>query len=104
MKMTIRISPDGKLIEGLYDDKFPWHGLRGELEINRASDVFFDQRVQKWRVKILHNYRILPKSFKLREDAITYEREYLETDDFAQAKKRSDEQSRNIGRTEANFI
>ncbi len=104
MKIKIKISPDGKLVQGLYDDKFPWYGLRGELEIERASDVFFDPKEQGWKVKILCNQLVLPGCFKLREDAIAYEREYLETDDFTQAKKRFDERIRNIGRTEANFI
>lgn len=95
-RMKIKISPDGKLVEGLYDDKFPWYGLRGKLEIERASDVFFDPKEQGWKVKILCNQRILPKCFRLRKDAIEYEREYLETDDFAQTKKRFDERIRNI--------
>ena len=104
MKIKIKISPDGKLVEGLYDDKFPWHGLGGKLEIKRASDVFFDPASQRWMIKILHNQAILPFQFKLREEAITYERKYLETDDFTQTKARFDERIRNIGRTEANFI
>ena len=104
MKIKIKISPDGKLVEGLYDDKFPWYGLRGDLEIKRASDVFFDPKERGWKVKILHNQLILPKCFKLRKDAIAYEREYLETDDFAQTKKRFDERIHNLGCTEANFI
>ncbi len=94
--MKIKISPDGKVVEGLYDDKFPWYALGGKLEIKRASDVFFDPEVQKWKVKILHSQFILPGSFTLRGDAIAYEREYLETDDFAQAKKCFDEGICNI--------
>jgi len=103
MKMKIKISPDGKTITGLYSDQFPWHKL-GKLEITRASDVFFDQRIQKWRVKLLHNFCVLPRQFKIREDAIAYEREYLESDDFAQTKKRFNERIRNLSCTEANFI
>ena len=95
--MKIKISPDGKLIEGLYDDRFPWYNLGGTLEIKRASDVFFDPKEQGWKVKILCIQEVLPKAFKLRKDAIEYEREYLETDDFAQTKKRFDERIRNIG-------
>ncbi len=103
MKIKIKISPDGKLVEGLYDDKFPWHELGGKLEIARASDVFFDPASQRWMIKILHNQVVLPFHFKLREDAIAYERKYLETDDFAQTKKRFDERISNIRGATANL-
>lgn len=107
MKMKIKISSDGKIITGLYSDKFPWRKL-GKFKVERASDVFFDSSEQKWKIKILYNQEVLPSSFLSRRGAIIFEREYLESDDFTQAKKRFDERIRNLEsagahRSEASF-
>jgi hypothetical protein len=81
MKMKIKISPDGKLIEGLYSDKFPWMKL-GSLNVTRASDVFFDEESQSWKIRLSRTKQLLPVHFSRREDAIAYERGFLEEYDF----------------------
>lgn len=76
MRLKIEVSPDGKEVSGLYSDCFPWNKI-GELEVRRASDVFFNPRTQKWLVKILPDL-VLSEGFDKRKDAIAYEIAYLQ--------------------------
>jgi len=77
MDISIDISPDGKLLTGLYSDEFGWQDL-GECQINRATDVRFDNTDKLWKVHILdEGGRILDNGHANRKDAIAAEIVYL---------------------------
>jgi|ADurb_Val_03_Slu_FD_contig_123_9058_length_1829_multi_8_in_0_out_0_5 hypothetical protein len=76
------ISPDGKQAVGLYTDKFPWKEF-GPLEVTRATEIEFDAEKQKWLILLIFNrgeeksFLYLSEEFDSREDALQYEREFL---------------------------
>jgi hypothetical protein len=75
----IRISPDGKEVLHLYDDKIcELTGKHSTLKITRATDVFYDNEIGKWRVEMLVAGYCLPESFTKRSEALAYEKKILE--------------------------
>ena len=77
----IRISPDGSEVLHLYDDKIAeLTSKTSDIKINRASDVFFDNEDQVWRIKFRHTNAILMIPFETRAEALEYERLVLEQD------------------------
>lgn len=77
MEININISKDGKVLTGLYNDKFQWTDL-GTCNIKRATEVLFDAHTQKWVVSILDEKgRMLPGRYEHRRDAIAAEVDYL---------------------------
>jgi len=76
----VRISPDGKEVVHLYDDNlFELTSKTADIEVERASDIFFDNEKKNWKVRILKTGEVLPASFKSREGAKTYEISVLES-------------------------
>lgn len=75
-EIVINVSPDGKVVTGLYSDNIPYREL-GDCQIERASEVFFDSSINKWKIKILAEDRVLAPGFGLRSEAISYEIKYL---------------------------
>ena len=77
----IRISPDGKEVVCLHDD-FVHNIIRkhSDVEIKRATDVYYNNDEKMWRVKLLGEPwdEILPVKFFTRKEALDYERIYLE--------------------------
>lgn len=76
-EIKVLISQDGKTAIGLYDDSIPYSKL-GEMGVTRASDVFFDDTVQKWRIQVFPSNEILPEMFDTRWKAIEFEVSYLQ--------------------------
>lgn len=77
--MLIRISPDGKEVLHLYDDKYNQiTSKHSDMEITRATDVFFDNDMQVWKIRFLSNNEVLPVVFRNRERALKHERWILE--------------------------
>jgi len=73
-KIVLRVSPDGKTVTSLYSDRFRLREL-GPISVKRASDVRFNEFLQKWEVFVRKpRYEVLSKRFELRADAIDYER------------------------------
>jgi hypothetical protein len=70
MERLVRISPDGKEVVFLYDDKIPWEDL-GKMKCERASDVIFNEERQVWVIKFNGGGEV--GDFKNREEAIQYE-------------------------------
>lgn len=76
----VRISPDGKEVLHLYDDKLmSMTSKTSEVEVERASDVYFDNKESLWKIRILATGEILPASFKDRSIALVYEKIVLES-------------------------
>jgi len=72
---AVRFKADGSVVF-LYNDDHPALKL-GKAEIERASDVYFDNERQKWRVHIRGEREPLKEGFEKRQDAINHEVEYL---------------------------
>jgi len=76
--MKILITKDGQTVTGLHDDNFPFSTL-GDLEINRATDVRFDNQEKLWFVHDPKTgERIIPQGFVSRKLAILAEVIFLE--------------------------
>ena len=75
-EIKIIVSEDGKELTGLYVDRLHWEQL-GELQIERATEVKWDEKNQKWAVEVLDEQRTLDCMFSMRQDAINHEIEYL---------------------------
>lgn len=85
MEINIKVSADGKLLTGLYNDKFQWTDL-GRCHIKRATEVLFNSDTQKWEVSILdENGRILDDGYIHRKDAIAAEVKYLNKRGYIEA-------------------
>lgn len=79
--MLIRISPDGKEVMHLSNDKYNQITAKhSDMEITRASDVFYDNSSQCWRIKYNHTNAILIIPFATRQEAIDFEIATLEND------------------------
>ena len=81
-KIKLRLGPNGE-VQHLYDDTLSsiTMDLCKDVEVQRASDVFFDNELKKWRIKLLTDPwkgRVLSRSFKTRSEAIAYEIKILE--------------------------
>jgi len=82
----IRISPDGSEVLHLYDDKLMEITSKiSDVEVERATDVFFDNEDKVWRVRLLPRgvrcmETVLAVSFKTRQEALDHERSILEND------------------------
>jgi len=75
----IRISPDGKEVVHLYDDEvIKLTSKTAEVQIVRASDIFFDNEAKHWMIRVLATGEILPATFKSRVLAMEYEKLVLE--------------------------
>ena len=75
----IRISPDGKEVLHLYNDRLvDLVSKTSEMSVERASDIFFDNETSMWKIKILATKEILPVSFIHRGMAQEYEKIVLE--------------------------
>ena len=79
MTKLIRISPDGKEIAHLHDDKLTsLTRSTSKVEINRASNVFFDNDIKRWRVRVIGE-KLLPATFLERDTALAYEKIKMES-------------------------
>lgn len=76
----IRISPDGSETLHLYDDTVTELTSRiSDMEITRATDVYYCNEDKGWKVKLLGDKPlVLPAMFKHRFEALKYEKEFLE--------------------------
>ena len=73
----IRISPDGSETLHLYDDKLNTMTSKiADVEIHRASDVYFCNRDKHWKIRFKE--LVLPVMFRHRFQALEYERDFLE--------------------------
>jgi len=77
--IRVRISPDGKNVKHIYNDALrSMDKALGDFTINRATDIFFDNVENAWKIKILEDGKILPNVFEHRSDALAFEHEYLQ--------------------------
>ncbi len=79
-EQTVKITPDGD-VYFLYDDKSPLRDL-GKLDVRRASEVFWAESDQRWKVAVFFpdGSRVsLTKSYVNRADAIQAEITALST-------------------------
>ena len=78
----IRISPDGSEVVYVHNDVIHSNitSKHADLEINRATDVYYDNDEKMWKVRILKEpfNEVLPIKFYTRKQAIDYEVLYLE--------------------------
>jgi hypothetical protein len=76
-KYCYRISPDGRVITGLWNDMLS--NVRGEKTVERASEVEYDAEAQGWTISFLGRFShlICSKVFEKREDALAEERAIL---------------------------
>ena len=79
----IRISPDGKEVVNIFNEFI--HKItskHSDVEINRASEVFYCNNNKGWKIKMLWRGKmhglLLPVMFKTRQEAIDYEIKFLE--------------------------
>ena len=70
-KVLVRISPDGKKTLHLHNDKLRFSF--SDPSIHRATDVFFDNELKKWRVKLLREDMVLDFQGDSRQEAIEHE-------------------------------
>ena len=75
MNKVVVYKQDGT-VSFLYSDGHPALEL-GKATIKRASDVFFDEDRQEWRVHIRGEREPLNEGFAKRQDAIDFEVNYL---------------------------
>lgn len=78
MKIRMRISPDGKTFKHLYNDDLQ-HTVDkalGKVEVVRASDVYYNNEIGKWKIKI--NGDDLKGEFAARSTALAFEHAWLE--------------------------
>jgi len=77
--VLVRISPDGKKILHLHNDVIT-HKITSkiaDIEIDRVTDIYFNNSMRCWRVLICDTGEILGR-FKTREEALEFERGFLE--------------------------
>jgi hypothetical protein len=86
----IKIEADGSAVTFLYDDKLPTKEI-GTMKCVRASDVYFDEHKQRWKIKLnkdlqkglqfiqqTASFLIEKLSFQTRSEAINAEIEFME--------------------------
>jgi len=79
----IRISPDGKEVVNIHNDfTHQITSRHADVEINRASEVYYCNINKGWKIKMLirgHMHGLLlPVMFHTRQEALDYEVEFLE--------------------------
>jgi hypothetical protein len=75
----VRISPDGSEVKHLYnDDIIRITAETSDITVKRASDVFFDNDIKKWRIRLVDTEEVIGVEFDKRAEAIAYEIEMLE--------------------------
>ena len=82
-EITLNIKPDG-IIHSLYSDFLA--EFEGDKEISRASEVEFNNDINRWIVTILQGIYsgcCLIKTFIKREDAINAEIEFFNQEMFS---------------------
>lgn len=77
----IRISPDGKEVVCLHNDFI--HNVvkrHADVEIKRATDIYYDNEEGVWRVKLLGEPwdEVLPIKFFTRKEALIWEVDFIE--------------------------
>lgn len=78
-EIRVRISPTGGRFKHIYNDALrPMDEAMGVIEVNRATDVFFDNYDRLWKIRDLSTGEILEESFIKREDALAFEHNYLQ--------------------------
>lgn len=90
----IRISPNGGKVKYLHNDKL--HEALKEhvdMEINRATDIAYDNEEKVWRIRLVETNVLLVIPFNTREEALEYERRLLEND----LRHRFDELAKQVG-------
>lgn len=89
----IRISPDGKETLHLYDEKVTdMTSQLADVKIHRASDVYFCNKDDHWKIKF--KGLVLPVMFYKRQQALDYEKGFLE-EYLKEGKKWSEVRGRN---------
>lgn len=77
MKIKLKISKDGKRIIGIHNDQFDMSKF-GKVTIQRASEVYFSNKLQKWMVDLYINGEVLnPHGWDTRQEALMAEVSYL---------------------------
>jgi hypothetical protein len=78
----IRISPDGSEVVYVHNDVIHSNvtSKHSDVEIQRATDVYYDNEEKMWKVRILAEpfNEVLPVKFYTRQQAIDYEVLWLE--------------------------
>jgi hypothetical protein len=78
-EIRVRISPTGGRFKHIYNDALrPMDEALGNFEVNRATDVFFDNASNMWMIRDLSTGETLEESFIKREDALAFEHNYLQ--------------------------
>lgn len=76
------VSPDGSTFKHIYNDNLLRMDKQiGEVRVERASHVEFDNEDQRWRIRVIdkfHNETLLPARFSERESALAFEVRWLE--------------------------
>lgn len=77
--IRVNISPSGNF-KHIYNDSLrSMDEAMGNFEVHRASDIYFDNALQCWKIKILATDEVLPEEFKDRAEALSFEHDYLQT-------------------------
>lgn len=77
--IRVQISPDGKTFQHIYNDSLQsLDNALGEVEIHRATDIYFDNVDRLWRIKMLDTKEVLEQGFETRQEALDFEHEYLQ--------------------------
>jgi len=76
-RMTLTVSPKGDTVYGLVDGGFDVSALGGESYARRVSDVEYDRIQKGWVVYNRVTDRTIGKVFKTRNEAIEYEKVYM---------------------------
>lgn len=78
MKIRMRVSPDGKTFKHLYNDdlRHTVDKALGKIEVVRASDVYYNNDIGMWKVRI--DGEDLKGEFSARSTALLFEHKWLE--------------------------
>lgn len=77
--LRIRISPDGKEVMHLYHEEYnKITSKHADVRIDRATNVFFDNDVKRWRVAFLDSDTVSEESFESRREALEFETKVLQ--------------------------
>lgn len=76
-ELLIRISPNGDVTH-LHTDALSLKRL-GPKEVHRATDVFFENATQSWRIRNLATGAVWPRHFESRKEAIKFEVDVLQS-------------------------
>jgi hypothetical protein len=75
-QIRISISPEGNF-KHIYSDELLPMDKKFKTEVRRASDVFFDNDIGQWRIRV--GNLLLDETFDRRDQALSFEVRWLES-------------------------